>query len=191
MKRCRVDLGCSMPRAIVEKIVPILFRSIDGTWCPERIPREGGWMAESPWQLTPVGVPAVPPRAFPCFLPVFSQRLWSLVVPSAARIVHNGEAVTSGLRVLAHGDWIRMGRTSLFFSMDVRAEPAAFEGPQSVQCPRCRDDIQVGQAAVCCPGCGVWHHQWPDLPCWRYAPTCSACEQTTGEDDHLWSPAVL
>ena len=68
---------------------------------------------------------------------------WALVADAAAGARVNGQAVSSGIRLVADRDAIRVnGRPSMFFSTETLAHIAPFPGAeQPVCCPRCRDSI--------------------------------------------------
>jgi len=87
------------------------------------------------------------------------------------------------LRVLRDRDEIRAGGDVIYFSTDTRAEPAAFVGAgKPVRCARCHSELQQGEQAVHCPGCGSVQH----AECWSYAVTCASCKQATSGS--TWTP---
>lgn len=121
------------------------------------------------------------------------ERGWAVLVPNGMRVNHNGQPMPAGLRILAHRDSLAVpGADPVFFSTEETARVEAFAGSKKVTCPRCRTDIVPGQSAVKCPGCGVFHHETKERPCWTYAPVCAVCPQPTALDIGLqWTPEAL
>jgi hypothetical protein len=117
---------------------------------------------------------------------------WALIAPAGSNIRVNGRRVTAGLRALADRDEIRAGERRFFFSAESIAEVVPFPGAlRPIFCGRCRLPIATGDPAVCCPGCGIWHHQGgPEKRlCWTYAPACSCCDfQTHLSAELKWVP---
>jgi hypothetical protein len=119
---------------------------------------------------------------------------WVLLCPAESGARVNGESVPLGLVVLSDRDELRLpGRPPRFFSTETLARVEPF--PETLRggyCPRCKQTIDCGSAAVRCPSCGLWHHASGDLPCWTYAPTCAACAQDTDPDAGFrWTPGEL
>jgi hypothetical protein len=122
---------------------------------------------------------------------------WILIagVDHAVRI--NGLPLAAGIRALVDRDEIVVaGRWTYYFSVDDSPEIAIFPGSgQPAPCPRCCKEIDPGEPAVRCPGCGVWHHEDPErgLQCWTYADMCAACaiQHTSLEADSAWTPVGL
>lgn len=117
---------------------------------------------------------------------------WALLaLPGRATV--NGIPVM-GLRVLRDRDEIRLvGLETAYFSTErlTSIQPCAVSNA-SIICPRCRQPIASGTPAVCCPACGVWHHQETALACWTYAERCALCPQPTGLDaGYQWTPEAL
>ena len=124
---------------------------------------------------------------------------WVLLAAPQARVLLNGSLLPLGISVLRDRDelaldvgqdgWLR----PWFFATErlARVEPL----PEGVapNCPRCHDLLGPAQPAVCCPACGVWHHQLADRPCWTYGETCAACHQqpTDLNGTWLWTPDDL
>jgi len=81
----------------------------------------------------------------------------------------------------------------MFFSTERLATTEAYPGsPSRAFCPRCTQVIAVGEQAVRCPGCGLWHHGTEQLPCWTYGECCAVCSQPTGVDAGFqWTPEEL
>jgi hypothetical protein len=113
--------------------------------------------------------------------------------PSSGTAI-NGLPLIGGLRTLSDQDEISCPAAgALFYSTErlARVEPLPALGYE-VSCPRCRQPIASGSAAVRCPGCEVWHHGSEELPCWTYAPTCALCQQQTAADTgYRWTPEEL
>jgi hypothetical protein len=120
--------------------------------------------------------------------------IWVLCGPMDADVRVN-EMPFVGLRVLAHMDQICIGRSTVFFSAErlarVATAPDAPEEP--LACPRCHRVIAAGSPGVCCPKCGVWHHETKEDNCWTYAEFCACgCGQSTNlSAGYRWSPAEL
>jgi hypothetical protein len=118
---------------------------------------------------------------------------WALLCGPKQPVWVNGLPVPLGLTVLSDRDEIRLLHTAVWFSTETQphVEPFSESATRGV-CPRCKQRIEAGTPAVCCPSCGLWHHASDDLPCWSYAPTCAACAQDTAMDaDFLWTPEDL
>ena len=89
--------------------------------------------------------------------------------------------------VLLHG----LGRCYFSTETLARIEPLSEEDATGC-CPRCKQGLTAGQPAVKCPGCGVWHHQSDELPCWTYAERCAICGGSTALDAGFsWTPEEL
>lgn len=105
----------------------------------------------------------------------------------------NGSPVPLGMLVLEDRDEIRLPDLTAWFSTETQAQVEPF--PESTArgfCPRCKQIIPPGSAAVRCPSCGLWHHESDTLGCWTYALTCSACAQETALDAGFrWTPEDL
>ena len=121
---------------------------------------------------------------------------WVMLAPPGVAARINGIGLTAGLRVLADRDEIQVATgVSVFFSTERRAAVVPFRGVsegQSARCPRCQQGIQKDTPSVCCPGCGLSHHQSSDRPCWTYREVCAMCDQATDLGKGFrWSPADL
>jgi hypothetical protein len=70
------------------------------------------------------------------------------------------------MRALDAGDELRIGDgPSIFFSTERLACIEPFPGGDAATfCPRCKQVIESGGAAVRCPACGSWHRQAYELP---------------------------
>jgi hypothetical protein len=116
---------------------------------------------------------------------------WSLLIPAAVPALVNGAPSPLGLVVLADRDEIRVpGSGPVFFSTETLAAivPLPAEAV-SGRCPRCRQAIAAGTAAVKCPTCSLWYHQSDALPCFTYSDRCAACARPTALDAGFsWSP---
>jgi hypothetical protein len=119
---------------------------------------------------------------------------WHLLAAPEAGLALNGLPLQSGLRTLTDRDEIRIpGLGAVYFSTERLARSEPFPAlPHPVSCPRCRQAIAAGTPAVRCPGCEVWHHASPELPCWSYAERCALCPQpTAAEAGYRWTPEAL
>jgi hypothetical protein len=119
---------------------------------------------------------------------------WALIVGTGTTVRLNGAPLRVGIAILNDRDEIRVATAApLFFSTESLAVVTPFppDGPRGA-CPRCKQPIVGGTTAVKCPGCGIWHHQADDLPCWQYASHCAMCEQDTASDAPFrWTPEEL
>jgi hypothetical protein len=180
--------------------MPVIFRKQDGRWVPEQAPGSperfflaaallGGPASAGPG---PAGSGSVVARAARD-AGDGRDREWVMLVHDADRVLHNGQRVTAGLRVLAHRDSLAFeGHESVFFSTEEAARVEPFAGAAKLTCPRCRGAIEPGEYAVKCPGCGVVHHQTDERNCWTYSPTCALCSQPSALDTGLqWTPEAL
>ena len=119
---------------------------------------------------------------------------WCLIARPGADVRVNGLRPLGGMRLLQDGDEIRVGGASVFFGAESLPQVVTFAGgEQPKYCPRCRQEVTAGGAAVRCPQCGIWHHQSDELPCWSYAETCALCSQPTQLENasFRWSPEDL
>ena len=119
---------------------------------------------------------------------------WALLCAPQSDVRLNGLPVPLGLAVLADRDELRIpGHLVRFFSTESLAHVEACPDTTADSfCPRCKQAIEHGSAAVRCPGCGLWHHASDDLPCWSYAPTCAGCSQDTALNAGFrWTPEEL
>jgi hypothetical protein len=121
---------------------------------------------------------------------------WVLLAPSQSQVRINDTPLENGIRVLANRDAIRVpGLSTIYFSTERLAGVEAFPDSKHVFCARCKLAISQGDSAVCCPQCGVWHHQQgPEgESCWSYAETCALCDQSTDLDTagFRWTPEGL
>jgi hypothetical protein len=122
---------------------------------------------------------------------------WILVAGAKRNVSTNGLPLSSGIRVLADRDEIRVDRVgTLFFSTERLAQVEELPGAdRPIYCPRCKKEIEKGTPAVRCPSpnCRVWHHENPDRSwnCWTYADTCALCPQRTNQTEFQWTPEEL
>jgi hypothetical protein len=117
-------------------------------------------------------------------------KTWVIVAPADSGVQVNSRAIPAGLCVLADRDEIRAGGEVQYFSTETLAvvEPFPSLG-RAVYCGRCRQKIEPGSPAVCCPACGVWYNQSADLPCWTYSEKCTFCGHPTALDTGFkWTP---
>jgi hypothetical protein len=126
------------------------------------------------------------------------SKVWALIAPADCDIRVNSRAASAGIRVLADRDEIRINGVAQYFSTETLAAVEAFPGTgRAVFCGRCRQKIEAGTPAVCCPGCGIWYHQDESaslaeserLPCWTYTEKCAFCGHPTAlETGFAWTP---
>jgi hypothetical protein len=127
---------------------------------------------------------------------------WALFAGPTARPLVNGLPSPIGLVILSDRDEIRWLSSHdpsgspahpLFFSTERLASIAPYPaGERRGLCPRCKQPLTPGDAAVRCPGCGLWHHATDALKCWTYGEHCAACQQTTSLDAGFqWTPEDL
>jgi len=121
---------------------------------------------------------------------------WMLLASADSGVRINGALLENGIRVLADRDVIRVANLSaMYFSTERLARIEAYPETEPVFCPRCKMMISKGDSAVCCPQCGVWHHEQVagGEGCWNYAETCALCDQSTNLDSagYRWTPDGL
>ena len=118
---------------------------------------------------------------------------WLVLTSGGSDLRINGWPARSGICALEDRDELRIDQRTLYFSTERLAATGPFAaGANPLFCPRCKQTLEDDTAAVRCPGCGVWHHQSEQLPCWSYAPTCALCEQSTDlEAGFRWTPEEL
>ena len=131
----------------------------------------------------------------PCATPSRDPK-WTLLAPAVAKVHINDAPLENGIRVLADRDAIRIADLSaMYFSMERLARIEPFPDEKNVFCPRDKTLISAGDPAVCCPQCGVWHHERAaeGEGCWTYAETCALCDQSTDLDSagFRWTPEGL
>ena len=115
---------------------------------------------------------------------------WVMIASPGSPARLNGHPLPAGLCVLADRDEIRIGQEVRYFSSETLATAELFPATErTVFCGRCRQHIEAGSPAVCCPGCGVWYNQSGDLPCWTYSAKCTFCGHPTALDaGFAWTP---
>lgn len=156
------------------------FKLISSTSCPA-------------WQLLPAAERFALPLgviARPVSDPIAGGERWLLLSPPDARARVNGEALLLGARILRHKDELQLAGERFFFSTERSAivEPLPKLG-HAVHCARCKQQMTDGSPAVRCPGCGAWHMQSKEYPCWTYGEKCSLCATPTELGSGLrWSP---
>ena len=119
---------------------------------------------------------------------------WMVMALPRRGVRVNGVRVASFVHVLTDRDEINVpGYEPVFFSTErLAAIEACPASDRALMCPRCRQAIAPGTPAVCCPACGVWHHEHGDLTCWTYAPSCALCPRVTSLDaGYQWTPEDL
>jgi hypothetical protein len=116
---------------------------------------------------------------------------WTMLT-NDTRVRLNGVPLALGAAVLADRDEIRTADRTVWFSTETRpsVEPFPDSAPRG-SCPRCKQPLAPGMAAVRCPGCRIFYHASDDLPCWLYDTKCSICGYLTALDARLWSPEDL
>jgi hypothetical protein len=117
---------------------------------------------------------------------------WLVLAPAPSAVRVNGAALSQGLHLLQDKDELQLaGTPPLYFSTERVAAVEAFPGAErAMLCPRCKMEMQAGQAAVRCPVCRTWYHQVePDLNCYTYALRCQVCAKETKLGGSLeWVP---
>jgi hypothetical protein len=119
---------------------------------------------------------------------------WVLIAGAGSGVSVNGVPLATGMRVVSDRDEIRIpGVSNLYFSTESLARVEEFSGSdQTLFCPRCKQEIEKGAAAVRCPACGVWHHQTDELNCWTYSEVCALCAHPTDLNAGFrWTPEEL
>lgn len=162
----------------------------DGEWLPTRLAEQAMELSRRPPEVFD---PSAERSADQVLLLMTAEPVvetW-VVLSQGPGFRINGLRIASGIRALEDRDEIRIsGLDGVFFSTESLAEIVAFrEGDRPVACGRCREVISEGTPAVRCPGCGVWHHQSEEFPCWTYAERCACCEQATDlGTGYRWTP---
>ena len=119
---------------------------------------------------------------------------WMLFAPAGSSVRVNDAPLDNGIRILADRDAIRVASLpAMYFSTEQLARIELYSGDENVYCPRDKTLISEGDPAVCCPRCGVWHHELEDKGCWTYSGTCALCDQSTDLDAarFRWTPEDL
>jgi hypothetical protein len=165
----------------------------EGRWSPLTLIDAVYTLAERP--PVPLETPSHPTRG-PRLIPSRGPEgvTWAVMTKNPDAVLVGGRPLALGVAVLRDRDEIRVeGAGVLFFSTEVlaRVEPMP-RHDRELRCGRCKLEIATGSSAVCCPGCGVWHHQRDDRLCWTYGDRCSACDRDTQLDAGFrWSPEDL
>lgn len=119
---------------------------------------------------------------------------WVLLAATHRGVEINGLPLNEGIRVLAHGDEVRIaGEGTFFYSTETLPAITAFPGRDSA-CMRCKLLLAPGKPAVRCPVCTIWHHQSAEdgLTCWTGFERCANCGHTTAMDEgYRFSPEDL
>lgn len=181
--------------------MPYLFHKQQGRWIGEPMPALPAQLFLAPLRVVPAAQAADEGSGASAILmhtPMHTRGSaqaghWVMLVAPGQAVLHNGQPVSAGLRVLDHRDSLGLaGKPCVFFSTEEAPRVETFTGADPVTCPRCRDAIAPGQPAVKCPGCGVLHHENGERNCWTYATTCALCAQPTALDAGLqWTPEAL
>ncbi len=113
----------------------------------------------------------------------------------------NGLQLTSGIRILADRDEIRVNNDPpVFFSSEQLVTDEVYEasdtgdkgGPASdALCPRCEKPLIEGKPVVRCPGCSLaYHYSSSDKnrDCWGFASKCSCGHSTEMGNGFRWTP---
>jgi hypothetical protein len=118
------------------------------------------------------------------------SKVWALIASANSDTRVNSRSLPAGLCVLADRDEIRVGGDVQYFSTETLAAAVEFPGAdRPVFCGRCRQQIDAGTPAVCCPGCGIWYNQSGELPCFTYSEKCTFCGHPTALDSGFaWTP---
>ncbi len=119
---------------------------------------------------------------------------WIVIAGRESGISINGVPLLFGIKVLMDRDEIRWSpRCYAFYSTEETAAVANLpQGGRIIFCPRCKQEIAPGASAVRCPGCGIWHHQSEELPCYTYADICATCTRKTRLDrGYDWTPEEM
>lgn len=173
--------------------MPMIFHKAAAGWATLAISAPRGVLTLSPVRFDPAP-DAAGAGERGCFVAhAEPEGHWILIRHRDERLLHNGQILAAGARVLAHMDALALeGAEPVFFSTEETARIEAFAGAAAVTCPRCRLRILPGEPAVKCPRCGVVHHEADERNCWSYAPACACCPQPTAFDAGLqWTPEAL
>lgn len=124
------------------------------------------------------------------------EECWALLCKSHGRTRVNGAPVFIGVRMLSDRDLIALGAGQrVFYSSERVAQIEPYPGgDDSTCCVRCKLPLLPDTPAVRCPapGCGFWHHQSDEQPCWDYRDGCTSCGHPTAFDAGFqWSPSEL
>ena len=176
--------------------MPYIFHRCESQWAAKAVPASPSHLSLGPVSVLPTAQTAEGGSGVGVLM--HGKRKghdnpWVLLLQPGQRVLHNGQPIAAGARVLAHRDSLALeGEEPVFFSTEEAACVEPFAGADPVTCPRCRDAISTGQPAVKCPGCSVTHHETHDRNCWTYAATCALCPQPSALDGALqWSPESL
>jgi len=83
------------------------------------------------------------------------------------------------------------GPRTLFFDHARGDAQAERHRGAAVACPFCRQSIEPGDSAVCCPDCGLAYHEEPSAGggCWSACRTCCGCGRQAKGLGSPWVPA--
>lgn len=183
----------------------IWIRSHSGDWQPMTLAADACMLTAAGPSSSGIASGALPVSAGAVLLRRVegaSGEDWALLEGQSARVLVNGLHSPLGIVMLADRDEIRWpagGDPSdppaapLFFSTERLATVAPYPADgRRGSCPRCKQALAAGDAAVKCPGCGLWHHATDALPCWTYGEHCAACPHSTSlEAGFQWTPEQL
>ena len=138
-----------------------------GGWDAQRLDGSGFDLAAAQFHSAPRDEPTAPgkPGAALVRAEAGGSKVWALIVSANSNSRVNSRLLPAGLCVLADRDEIRFGGEVQYFSIETLAAAVDFPGAdRPVFCGRCRQQIDAGTPAVCCPGCGIWYNQSGELP---------------------------
>ena len=169
-----------------------LWNQGEGGWGAQRLDGAEFDLAGFVFRHAPVGeLSATPGRVARLIRAgAAGSNVWALIASRDANVRVNSRVVPAGLCVLADRDEIRLGGEVQCFSTETLATVEAFSASdRPVFCGRCRQQIEPGAPAVCCPSCGVWYNPSADIPCWTYSDKCTFCGHPTALDSGFaWTP---
>ena len=173
--------------------MPVFFRKVEGRWEATPAPHTRCLLFLAPFRIDSAADRCAVPRDACLLVRIAPDERWILLATGRQRLLHNGQNLFAGLRVLAHMDSVALaGEESVYFSTEETARVERYTGSARTSCPRCRSEVSPGQPAVKCPRCGVFHHETAERNCWSYAPTCAVCPQPTPLGLGLqWTPGAL
>lgn len=169
-----------------------LWQKSDVGWCAKELTVSAlnptAVVASAAHDSHPQGT--IAPTAFIVPVTVAFANAWALISKAGVDTCVNGVPVAAGLHVLADRDEIRINDEVQYFSTESLAVVVPLPATErAIYCARCRLEIKVGMPCVCCPSCGVWYHEQPDLRCFTYTERCAICPQkTTLDAEYAWMP---
>lgn len=150
------------------------------------------WTSSDSGDWTPTPLDADAEARFPLRRLIGPPDGWALISGDPTVRV-NGSPLPLGIALLDDRDEISLPDRTVWFSTETQPQVEPFpESDARGFCPRCKLPIESASPSVRCPACGLWHHASDTLPCWTYAPTCTACAQETALDAGFrWTPEDL